>query len=536
MSELPQRLNEALAGRYSIQRMLGAGGMATVWLAHDERHDRPVALKVLNEHISAAVGADRFLEEIRITARLNHPHVVPLLDSGKADGLLFSVMPLVSGESLRSLLLRDDHLSLDETLQIARQVASALDHAHRKGVVHRDVKPENILFSGGHAVVSDFGIARAMSLAGPRHLTRTGFGVGTLGYMSPEQAAGRDEIDERADVFALGAVTYEMLVGSTPGGWMTEEAIRVGRYLQAPADHRKRLDQLPGRVEQVLVKAMAISPDSRYDGAGGFVVALEEASSGTRKLTDAQVQELLRRATELEIEPEADADTEPSDQALTMGALEQVAAEAGITPTTIRRAADELGVDSRPGVAVSSRSSPPVPSPPLPPMPAKKGMSFLNADRVARGVISGGDHERLVGEIQSRLGILGHVSIVGQSLTWSPATPGDDARKIVVTLQPVDGLTQVHVEERLELAGWRIMIPAWGAAGAIIATLLTLVGLGLDIDRFAPLMLANAFVGAFLTVNGVIWSTAKRRQPELDDLAQGLKETIEERHLPEPTE
>jgi hypothetical protein len=536
MPDLPRRLNRALTGRYRLERILGEGGMATVWLAQDDRHGRPVAIKVLSEAVSAAMGTDRFLAEIRITARLNHPHVLPLLDSGEADGLLFSVMPLVTGESLRGLLTRHGHLSLDETLHVARQVASALDHAHRQGVVHRDVKPENILFSEGHAVVADFGIARAVSLAGPGYRTRTGFGVGTLGYMSPEQAAGRQDIDERADVFALAAMVYEMLVGSTPGGWMTEDALRMGRYLDAPDEHRGRLDGLPGRVEQVLVKAMAISPASRPASPGAFVEALEGAAQGTRALTEGQVRELLRRATELEAEAEDPAQAAADGHALTMGSLEQVAAEAGITPTKVRQAARELDLAEAPAPAAGHGSSPPVPAPPLPPRPAGKGMSFLHAGRVAVGEMDEDDHEVLVAEIQSRLGILGHVSTVGQTLTWSPATPGDDARKIVVTLQATEGHTQVQVEERLELAGWRMMIPAWGAAGALIATLLTLVGLGLDIDSFGALLIANAVVGAFLVVNGVLWSTAKRRQPELDALADGLKDRIEERRRLRPGE
>jgi serine/threonine protein kinase len=518
-----------------MQRQLGVGGMATVWAAHDLRRDRPVALKVLNESISAAVGTERFLTEIRITARLNHPHVLPLLDSGEADGLLFSVMPLIAGESLRGLLDRKTRLSLDETLLIARQVASALDHAHRQGVVHRDVKPENILFSEGHAVVADFGIARAMSLAGPSHMTRTGFAVGTLGYMSPEQAAGREDIDERTDVFALGAVVYEMIVGQTPGGWMTDEAIRVGRYLDASEDHRQYLDGNPGRVEQVLVRSMAIQADKRFGTPGALVTALEEAAEGTRTLSEPQVQELLRRATELEVEEEVAVDAEvaaaqPATPALTMGALEQVAAEVGITPTKIRRAADELAIEG------PSRSHPPVPALPLPPKARKKGLDFLRSDVVARGELLEADHEAVVNTIQTRLGILGHISVVGKTLTWSPATPGDDSRKIVVTAQSADGYTEIHVEERLEMSGWRMVIPAWGAGGGIIVTLLTLVGLGLDIDSFKALIFANGALGGFLTINGVLWTTHRRRQPEIEDLAATLKAIIEERRRLEPGE
>src|SRR5689334_25189836 len=206
----------ALADRYRIERELGAGGMATVYLAEDLKHRRRVAIKVLRPELGAAVGAERFLREIETTANLRHPHILPLYDSGSAGGLLYYVMPLVEGESLRDRLAREKQLPIDDALRIAREVADALSYAHARGVIHRDIKPENILLEGGHAVVADFGIARAVSTAGADRLTETGMAIGTPMYMSPEQAAGDPDLDGRSDLYSLGCVLYEMLGVQAP--------------------------------------------------------------------------------------------------------------------------------------------------------------------------------------------------------------------------------------------------------------------------------------------------------------------------------
>src|SRR5664279_2681861 len=211
-----QRLSAALADRYRIERELGQGGMATVYLAHDLRHDREVAIKVLHPDLGAALGADRFLSEIKTTAKLQHPHILPLLDSGDADGLLYYVMPVVTGETLRTRLERERQLPIPEAVRIAREVASALDYAHRQGVIHRDIKPENILLHDGQALVADFGISLAVQQAGGQRMTQTGLSLGTPQYMAPEQAMGDRAVDARADIYALGAVTYEMLAGEPP--------------------------------------------------------------------------------------------------------------------------------------------------------------------------------------------------------------------------------------------------------------------------------------------------------------------------------
>ena len=213
MAEITQRLSAALANRYKLEHLLGEGGMATVYLAEDVKHDRKVAVKVLRPELAAVLGAARFLREITTTANLRHPHILPLYDSGEADELLFYVMPYVEGETLRDLLDREKQLPLDDAFKITREVADALSYAHARGVIHRDIKPENILLESGHAVVADFGIARAVSAAGSEQLTQTGMAVGTPAYMSPEQASGIGDVDGRSDLYALGCVLYEMLAG-----------------------------------------------------------------------------------------------------------------------------------------------------------------------------------------------------------------------------------------------------------------------------------------------------------------------------------
>jgi serine/threonine protein kinase len=216
MSELRNQLSEALAGRYEIDRELGRGGMATVFLARDLKHHRQVAVKVLNADLRAVLGVERFLSEIRVTANLQHPNLLPLFDSGDAAGQLFYVMPYVDGESLRSRLDREKQLTVAEVVRIATAVASALDYAHRQGVIHRDLKRENILLHDGQPIVADFGIALAVSKAGGQRVTQTGLSLGTPQYMSPEQATGDRTLDARSDIYALGAMTYEMLTGDPP--------------------------------------------------------------------------------------------------------------------------------------------------------------------------------------------------------------------------------------------------------------------------------------------------------------------------------
>ena len=268
-------LRQALSGRYDLQRELGAGGMATVYLARDVKHDRDVAIKVLHEDLGAALGAERFLSEIRTTARLQHPHILPLLDSGEADGLLYYVMPLVTGETLRARLVREKQLPMDDVLRFAREAGDALQYAHEQGVIHRDIKPENILLQNGHAVVADFGIALAVQSAGGSRMTQTGLSLGTPQYMSPEQAMGEKAIDARSDVYALGAVTYEMITGDPPFTGSTVQAIVAKVLTERPTAPSAVRDTVSAGVERAVLKALAKLPADRFASARAFVEAIE---------------------------------------------------------------------------------------------------------------------------------------------------------------------------------------------------------------------------------------------------------------------
>jgi tetratricopeptide (TPR) repeat protein len=276
LDQEPTRLPAVLIDRYRIERELGHGGMATVYLARDIRHERQVAVKVLRPEVAAALGAERFLAEIRLTARLQHPHILPLHDSGDADGLLFYVMPYVDGESLRCRLDREKQLPIEDAVRIASEVASALEAAHRRGVVHRDIKPENILLRDGTAVVADFGIALALSEVAPR-VTRPGLTIGTPQYMSPEQATGDGTLDGRADLYSLGTVLYEMLAGEPPFMGASASAI-IAKRLATPAPAVRILRApIPVSLDAVVARALAREPADRYPTAGEFAEALRES-------------------------------------------------------------------------------------------------------------------------------------------------------------------------------------------------------------------------------------------------------------------
>ena len=276
MSDPVVRLNTALEGRYAIERELGEGGMATVYLADDLKHERKVALKVLKPELAAVVGAERFLSEIKVTANLNHPHILPLHDSGEADGFLFYVMPYVEGESLRDRIDREKQLPVDEAVRIATAVANALDHAHRHKVIHRDIKPANILLQDGEPVVADFGIALAVGAAGSNRLTETGLSLGTPYYMSPEQATGDQPVGASTDTYALGSVLYEMLVGDPPYMGSTAQAV-LGQIISAkPISATDKRPAIPANVDAALRKALEKLPADRFTSAQDFAKALAD--------------------------------------------------------------------------------------------------------------------------------------------------------------------------------------------------------------------------------------------------------------------
>ena len=279
MSDPITRLNAALEGRYAIERELGEGGMATVYLADDLKHERKVALKVLKPELAAVVGAERFLAEIKTTANLQHPHILPLHDSGEADGFLFYVMPFVEGESLRDRLDREKQLGVDDSVAITQKVANALDYAHGHGIVHRDIKPGNILLSEqGEPLIADFGIALAVAQAGAGRITETGLSLGTPHYMSPEQATGDRDVDPRSDVYALGCVLYEMLAGQPPFSATTAQAVLVKILtMDAPSITSERRT-VPPHVGHALARALEKLPADPFTSAAEFGAALGDES------------------------------------------------------------------------------------------------------------------------------------------------------------------------------------------------------------------------------------------------------------------
>ena len=274
MPEASDPFAAALADRYRIERELGRGGMAMVYLAHDLRHDRPVALKVLRPELAASLGPERFLQEIRIAARLQHPHILPVHDSGEAAGRLWYTMPYVEGESLRQRMAREGQLSLDQAVRIATQVLSALGYAHAHGVIHRDIKPENILLEGDEAVVADFGVARAITAAGQDRLTETGLALGTPAYMSPEQATATRELDGRSDLYALGCVLYEMLAGQPPFVGATAQQLLARHAMDTVPPLRTVRATVPEGVERSVMRALAKVPADRFPTAADFAQAL----------------------------------------------------------------------------------------------------------------------------------------------------------------------------------------------------------------------------------------------------------------------
>ncbi len=274
-------LQHALADRYAIESPLGRGGMATVYLAEDKKHERRVAVKVLSPDLAVSVGGERFLREIRIAARLAHPHILPLLDSGDAGGLLYYVTPYVPDGSLRERLRREGRLGVVEAVRIAREIGAALDYAHRQGFVHRDVKPENILFADGHAVLADFGVARACYAPGMAPVTEVGLALGTPEYMSPEQATGEQDLGGRSDLYSLACVVYEMLAGEPPLAGDNARSTMAKQVTEMARPVRLLRPEAPASAEAVLARALAKNPDDRFASVGEFVAALERESEGT---------------------------------------------------------------------------------------------------------------------------------------------------------------------------------------------------------------------------------------------------------------
>ncbi|MEJ2088662.1 MAG: protein kinase [Gammaproteobacteria bacterium] len=331
VNSLPDRLERGLAGRYTIERELGQGGMALVFLARDLRHDRQVALKVLRPEISVDVGAERFLREIKLAAGLTHPHILPVHDSGEADGLLFYVMPNMEGRSLRERLVAEGQLPLDEALRITREVASALDYAHRHQVVHRDVKPENILLHEGAAMVADFGIGKALSEGAS--VTQTGMTLGTPAYMSPEQASGEGDVDGRSDLYSLACVLYEMLSGEPPFTGPTAQAIIAKRFV-SPIPKVGTTRDVPPALEEALTRSLARTPVDRYPSAAQFAEALQVIAHSMIGLqqTPPESQQRASGRTTIAVLPLTNRSADPENEYFSDGMKEEIINVLGKVP------------------------------------------------------------------------------------------------------------------------------------------------------------------------------------------------------------
>src|SRR3989449_624611 len=475
----------------------GGGAMATVYLAADRKHRREVALKVLLPGLAAFLGAERFLREIQTAARLTHPHILALHDSGDAGGFLYYVMPFVDGGSLRVRLTDAGRLSPEQALVIAAPVADALSYAHRMGVLHRDIKPENILFSQGHPIVADFGIAKAISTAGGANLTRTGFPLGTPGYMSPEQAAGLTDLDERTDVYSLAVVIYEMLVGEPPGRWPTEDAVRTGRFLEATASHRLRLTEAGSRLEGALVHALAIRLDQRTLTPGALIDELSGAASPPRRrYSGGEVQEIVKRASELE------ATTPTAGGAMTLGGVEALAAEVGIASRVVRAAAESLVPAPAPAPAAGLRRNRWV-----------GGPTTLLFERVVEGEVPDSEWLGLVDEIRRVMNNVGQVSQFGRSFSWVAARRGASQRDLEVAVSVRGGQTRITIRENLaSLMGGGGVWPVIGIAIGLFHLPPGAIG------AIIPLWLGTTYV----TARTAYHASTKRRARELEHLTDRL--------------
>ena len=319
-----QRLRDALSQSYSIDRELGRGGMATVYLAQDSKHDRVVALKVLHPDLAASLGPDRFLREIKLAARLNHPHILPLFDSGSADGMLYYVMPYVEGESLRERLDRDKKLPIDEAIRLAQGIASALDYAHRQGIVHRDVKPENVMLYEGMPMVMDFGIAKAVSAAGSETLTQTGMMVGTPAYVSPEQAAGEINLDGKSDQYSLACMLYEMISGERPFAGNSPQSIMAKRFTETPKPLQELRSSVPASVDWAVTKAMSTETSGRFATSAQFAQALVSGNLSTPTDTDTLPKTSVSQAKSVAVLPFANMSADAENEYFADGMAEEI--------------------------------------------------------------------------------------------------------------------------------------------------------------------------------------------------------------------
>ena len=506
--DIPTDLAAALAGRYDLESIVGRGGMATVYRASDRKHDREVAVKVLRPEIAASLGAERFIAEIQTVARLTHPHILPLHDSGESGGYVYYVAPFIDGGSLRQRLVAEPRLGVARAIEIAIPVADALDYAHRMGIVHRDIKPENILFSQGHPIVADFGIAKAVNSATAPHLTRTGITLGTPGYMSPEQAAGLRELDARTDVFSLAAVVYEMIVGQAPQEWPSESEVRARRFANLSTDHRMRLSAAGARIEGALVHAMAIRPDERTATPALLIEELRGTTDGTarRRYDTSEVDEIVRRASQLELS------NPTTSGSMTLGSVEAIAAEVGIRPTLVRSAV----------ASMTPRTS----LAPTKPNRYIGGPTRIMIERVVRGELPESEFGRVVDEIQRQFQQFGHVGQLGRSFTWSVARGTRGGRDLNVSVRVYDGATRIVIEEGLgRLIGGLFGGIGGGAGGGGVGPIVGALAAS-HAAAFIPIVLPAYLALVFGTARTIYHKAAGSRERKLNDIADSLASGI----------
>ena len=514
-TDIPADLEAALAQRFQLRRLLGRGGMASVYLAYDARHQREVALKVLLPGLAAIIGVERFLNEIQIVARLTHPHILAMHDSGEAGGFLYYVMPYIDGGSLRQRLEGGRCLPSAAALVIAAPVADALSYAHRMGVLHRDIKPENILFSQGHAVVADFGIAKAISTAGGPNLTRTGFPLGTPGYMSPEQAAGLTDLDVRTDVYSLAVVIYEMLIGETPGRWPTEDAVRAGRFLEATAVHRARLAKPGGRIEAALVRGLATRQDQRTTTPAALIDDLQGIGPAVRRrYSDGEVREIVKRASELE------ASTPTAGGAMTIGGVEALAAEVGIAPDAVRAAVQSVNTH---GAAVTDGAA----------QQRNRwvgGPTSLRFERVVEGELPQTEWEVFVDEIRRSLRNTGQVSQFGRSFSWAATRRGELPRDIEVAVSVRGGYTRITIQENLgSLLGAVFGGIGGGLGGGGMGPIMGIIFGALHLPgAVAGVVIPLWLAAVFATARTAYHYSTQKRVRELTGLADRLAALVED--------
>ena len=495
--------------------------MATVYVAYDRKHHRDVALKVLRPDIASTIGAERFLNEIEIVARMVHPHILPLHDSGEAHGFIYYVMPFIDGGSLRQRLVHEGRMSAPRAIEIAAPIADALTYAHRLGVLHRDIKPENVLFAQSHPIVADFGIAKAVSSAtSGAQLTRTGISLGTPGYMSPEQAAGFTAVDARTDVYSLAVIVYEMLVGEIPGRWVSEECTRVGRFVDCDPRHRTQLSAAGATVEGALVRALAINPDRRTPTPQDFVNELRGAAhEGRRRYRPDEIEAIVNRAAEIEV------GNPTSSGSMTLGGVEQIARDVGIDTRAVRSAAASL---SRPSARDTGVDAP-------------KYNYFIGGptrivyERIVEGELPDAEFPTLVEEIRNSMKEMGRVSQLGRTFTWTLSDGRSGLRNVEIAVTVRSGRTRIVVQENLNnLIGGVFGGIGGGVGGGGLGPLMGVMFGALHLPGVAAAVFIPAWLGiVYSAARTAFHYAARRRANVLGELADRLAELARELVAPD---